>query len=256
LHSQLVRRGLPADYAEHAAAELADHHRDLIDELTATGLSESQASTEASHRLGDSRTLVKNTVRAYQRRHFCGRWPLVAFILGPLLMLLVIWVATGLILYGIGSFSERFGSSSTQEFESVPFWHWVMIVLAVAWFLFAAPAMVVFKLARMSNRAAVSWKLVAVSACLIGVAVGYIDLRLPVRQMRTIFVDGKLMQSDRPQFMVGVPMGIPSWQNAWNYYTKDTLRLCRTLLPLAIVVAVSIHAKRESQLAERRLAGC
>ena len=82
--SDLIRRGLPADYATRAAAEFSDHHRDLVEELQASGLSESQATTEASHRLGDSRTLVKKTVREYQRRFWCGRWPLLMFLFGPI----------------------------------------------------------------------------------------------------------------------------------------------------------------------------
>ena len=36
--ADLVRRGLPVDYAQRAAAEFADHHRDLVDELQRSGL--------------------------------------------------------------------------------------------------------------------------------------------------------------------------------------------------------------------------
>ena len=92
LYAQLVRRGLPAEYARRAAAELVDHLRDLLDELQAVGMSESQAAAEASHRLGDSRTLVKKTVREYQRRYWCGRWPLITFLLGPIPVLVFTWV--------------------------------------------------------------------------------------------------------------------------------------------------------------------
>ena len=45
--TDLVRRGLPVDYAQRATAELADHHRDLVAELRAVGLDETAASTEA-----------------------------------------------------------------------------------------------------------------------------------------------------------------------------------------------------------------
>ena len=38
------RRGLPADYAQRAAAELADHHGDLTSELIAAGFEETAAS--------------------------------------------------------------------------------------------------------------------------------------------------------------------------------------------------------------------
>ena len=72
--SELIRRGLPAAYAERAVAELVDHRQDLLEELKATGISESQADTETVERLGSPRMLVKKTVREYQRRYWCGRW--------------------------------------------------------------------------------------------------------------------------------------------------------------------------------------
>ena len=65
---ELIRRGLPADYASSAAAELADHHRDLVGELCNTGMDESAAAREAAQRLGDHRSLVKKSVREFQRR--------------------------------------------------------------------------------------------------------------------------------------------------------------------------------------------
>jgi hypothetical protein len=79
----LVRHGLPVDYAQRAAAEITDHHRDLVDELQAAGMSQSQAATEATHRLGDPRALVKKTVREYQRRYWCARWPVLSFVVAP-----------------------------------------------------------------------------------------------------------------------------------------------------------------------------
>src|SRR5262245_24633402 len=100
--AELIRRGLPADYARRAASELADHHRDLVEEMQAAGWTESYALSEASRRLGEPRKLVKNTVREYQNRYWCGRWPLLTFLLGPIPGLLVVWLITGLTLAGIG----------------------------------------------------------------------------------------------------------------------------------------------------------
>ena len=88
--TELVRRGLPADYASGAAAELADHHRDVVEELRATGLDDSAAETEAAQRLGDRRLLVKKAVREFQRRHWCGRWPLLTFFIGPVVLLIAV----------------------------------------------------------------------------------------------------------------------------------------------------------------------
>jgi hypothetical protein len=45
--AELIRRGLPADYAERAALELAEHHRDLVDELRNAGWTDTHAVLEA-----------------------------------------------------------------------------------------------------------------------------------------------------------------------------------------------------------------
>ena len=65
------------------------------------GLDEVAASTEAVRRLGDSRTLVKKTVREYQRRFWCGRWPLLTFLLGPIVFAVLSFVAIVLLAYCI-----------------------------------------------------------------------------------------------------------------------------------------------------------
>ena len=100
--ADLIRHGLPADYARRAAAELADHHRDLVEELQASGWTDEHAQSEASRRLGEPHELAKKTVREYQRRYWCGRWPLLTFFLGPIPGLLMVWMITGLSLAGIG----------------------------------------------------------------------------------------------------------------------------------------------------------
>jgi len=95
--AELVRRGLPVDYAERAGTELADHFGDLAAELVASGLDEAAASQEAARRLGPQRMLVKKTVRAYQRRHWCGRWPLVSFVLAPIPAFICAWFVASLV---------------------------------------------------------------------------------------------------------------------------------------------------------------
>jgi hypothetical protein len=37
LHTKLISMGLPAEYAQRAATEIADHYCDLVTELEATG---------------------------------------------------------------------------------------------------------------------------------------------------------------------------------------------------------------------------
>lgn len=84
IREQLICRGLPLDYVEHSVAELIDHHSDITQELCCKGLTLEEAKGRATERLGDSRTLATRIVRDYQRRTWCGRWPLVSFALAPL----------------------------------------------------------------------------------------------------------------------------------------------------------------------------
>ncbi|MGD9637418.1 MAG: hypothetical protein AB7U97_29370, partial [Pirellulales bacterium] len=64
--TELIRRGLPIDYAQRAAQELAEHRCDVISELELGGMESTTAAQEAARRLGDDRLLVKKTVREFQ----------------------------------------------------------------------------------------------------------------------------------------------------------------------------------------------
>lgn len=92
LAETLVRNGLPPEYAERVAAELNDHRRDVVEELRASGLSAADADREADQRIGDFRKLAKKLTREYRGRHFYGRWPVVTFILSPMLALYGAWI--------------------------------------------------------------------------------------------------------------------------------------------------------------------
>lgn len=114
--AELVRRGLPVEYAERAAAECADHYRDLVDELLASGLDESAAQAQARARLGDARALVRKMARDYQRRYWCGRWPLLSFSLTPLPLATGAWIVAGFFSVQtyecVGGIGQWFGMSA------------------------------------------------------------------------------------------------------------------------------------------------
>ena len=60
---ELVHRGLPIDYAQRAAAELRDHHLDLVAEAERGGLNGESAELLAAHRLGDAKSLRRRPWR-------------------------------------------------------------------------------------------------------------------------------------------------------------------------------------------------
>lgn len=117
--AELVRRGLPVDYAQRAAEEIADHHRDLTEECRANNIDEPVAEREATRRLGDPRTLVKKTVREYQRRHWCGRWRLLTFLFGPIVFAVASFVAILLLVYCICMPLEQLGIRIDQTSDGI-----------------------------------------------------------------------------------------------------------------------------------------
>lgn len=252
--SDLVRCGLPLDYAERAAAELADHHRDLVDQLRCTGLSESQATTEASRRLGDSRTLVNKTVREYQRRYWCARWRVTTFVLAPIPLLLLLWIATVLV-YGLclilplkmlgvlGSETPPDGIISTSE---------SLIGGAIqVWFLFAMPALTIFLLARLARRSALAGRWLAISAVILALSALVFTCGYPNADLNHRYLDGRPLPADQFVFTVGLP--VPN--RVFAIWRLD--RIGRMLMPLAFAGIVLWRIQQASvRSAQLLLDGC
>ena len=92
VHEQLSCRDLPLEYVERSVAELSDHHTDIVEELQREGVTQDDSVRMAADRLGEPRQLAKKIAHDYQRRTFCGRWPLFSFILAPLPMMFFVQV--------------------------------------------------------------------------------------------------------------------------------------------------------------------
>lgn len=101
LYAELVRRGLPADYARRTAEELDDHRADLLADLHAAGAENAEAI--ADEQLGETRKLAKRIASDYQRRSWFGRWPLTSFLLAPPLVLCAVWCACVLGIFAISA---------------------------------------------------------------------------------------------------------------------------------------------------------
>jgi hypothetical protein len=245
LCAKLIRRGLPAEYAERAASEICDHYCDLMSELEATGLSESQAATEAELRLGGERTLVTKTVREYQRRYWCARWPLITFLLGPIPILILTYVGFVLSLYVVLTPLEKLGLFRQSAPDGIiTTAEWLLTLLAIALVGFAGPAITMFVLARLAKRAALHWKWLAISACLLGLTVGMVRCGFREARLQPRLTDGSPMLADQGILTVGVPLFAPTWREAWNWYTYDLQQICQVLLPLAVVAALNLRTKQ------------
>ncbi len=163
--ADLVRRGLPVDYAERAGTELADHFGDLAAELIASGLDETAASQEAARRLGPQRMLLKKTVREYQRRQWCGRWPLLTFVIAPIPALCLLWLASAAVLAGVGSFCEWIGIAVTQVDGKTSLFERCLVETMWGYTFLLGPMLIAALFARLARAAAWHLRGESSSAC-------------------------------------------------------------------------------------------
>jgi hypothetical protein len=224
--TELIRRGLPAEYARRAAAELADHHRDLVEELQAAGWTEYHAQQEASRRLGERRALVKKTVGEYQSRYWCGRWPLITFFLGPIPALLLVWLATGLVLAGIGWVAGMFiDEPTTTAIETAG--QYVVCYALKIWLVLASPALVVSAFCWLAARAAVgrAWAVLATGMISVSIAFAFCGF------------DFKTGPNSTGRFMIGYhPWFMPENFNSHllNLFTRDMWQISQLIVPLIV----------------------
>jgi hypothetical protein len=248
---QLIRRGLPADYACRAAAEIDDHHRDLIDELQSAGMSESQARTEALRRLGNSRALVKSTVRAYQRRYWCGRWPLITFLLTPIPMWIAAYLGTAMVLTLAVKFLATSGCIESNELHIAlresP--RWLRQATAI-WLFVGSPTLVAFCMARLAKRAALGRSWIVLAACLLAFTVGSVRMEPTGLGRRIYRVDPvtKAPVADQPNgIAINVPLIDPGWwyRSGWRrWYGGHPMQACQFVLPLAAACFVLIGSRQ------------
>jgi hypothetical protein len=233
--ADLVRRGLPIEYAQRAAAELGDHHGDLVGQLRAGGFDEQAADAEASRRLGDSRTLVNKTVREYQRRFWCGRWPLLTFLLGPIVLAVLSFVAIVLLAYcifvplehlGIRLDHTPDGIRSTSEN--------VAAIVAHVLFLVVAPAVSLLILARLVRKAAMgsAWLWLCTGIMAVFASCFWMGFAGDVRAN---------MPADQGLTILGPPM---------LRFANDPLYVAQFLLPLSIGAGMVLRMRRQSRRAE------
>jgi hypothetical protein len=235
IEADLVRRGLPVDYAQRAAAELADHHGDLKSELIAAGFEETAASAEAARRLGPRRMLAKKTVREYQRRYWCGRWPLLTFLLGPIVFAVLSFVAIVLLAYCISLPLAQVGIRFDHTPDGIrsPREN-VEAIVAHVLFLFVAPAVSLLILAGLARKAALGSGWLWLSTGVLTLVVSCIWLGFASETRMNL-------PADQGITMVGLPI---------LRFAHDPMYIAQCLLPLGIGAGMILRMRRHSRRAE------
>jgi hypothetical protein len=229
---ELTRRGLPPEYALRATYELVDHHRDLVEELKARGWTETHAVQEASRRLGIPRQLVKETVREYQRRYWCARWPLITFVLGPLPAFFLVCFLTGFVAVAMGKLLEK-GAAPT------PIETWIEYTVAYSakiWLTLVAPVLVVSLFCWLAKRAALAHAWPCLASLTIAVFVAFVQCTFSIHPS----------EAHASVFMVGYHFWfLPECWNAsllrffWNPW-----QLAQLVLPLAVTGVLLLYFSR------------
>lgn len=264
LAAELVRRGLPVDYAERMAAELADHHRDLVAQLRTDGIGESAADEEAWRRLGSPRTLINRIVREYQQRHWYARWPLVTFLLGPIPALVAIWCIAGLGISAVVEMAIKLGlvdaPNADAAFKMLPFD--AQFAFLIGTFL-AVPALVVCGYVWLVNRSALDRRWILLVACILGVFMGVWKLdrigpgsRITMQDRQTL---EQLAQPSEPEVVLMLWLPIDARNCSWSvirgFFFSSPAQLCQLLFPAAVAGALVLRAHQLSRRRESLIVG-
>ena len=165
LYTELIRRGLPADYARRTAEELDDHRADLLADLHSADAD--NPDEIANERLGETRQLAKRIAGDYRRRTWIGRWPVFCFVLAPI----PLWITILLLCQsGLWALSYPFGGPMTDWLGSLSDWNRLItmtsIIMTVYALYFAViPSLIAAKLSSLALRSTQS-RVWAAAACL------------------------------------------------------------------------------------------
>lgn len=170
LRHELTRRGLPPAYIERLIAELDDHYVDLLEERNSPmGAArkpqfEESGANDLQQRLGEPTQLALFATAQYHNRSFWGRHPVVTFVLAPLPLLVLCWIATGLGVTGTGKAiayicEHWFGLSDSNIHPGDHLVAQAGMMVAVSWLLIVVPPLAVaWLLCRIAARNTLNWR--------------------------------------------------------------------------------------------------
>ncbi len=228
LRNELTRRGLPPAYIERLLSELDDHYVDLLEERSSTmsaarklqfeesnailqpspagrgqvesdTAAPSSAMSSAQQRLGEPTHLALFAAEQYQARSFWGRHPIVTFLLAPLPLLILCWIATMISMTfagnGISYVCEHWlGISEANVKPGEHLLAQVGVIVAVSWLLIVmSPLVVAWLLCRIATRNALDWRWPTAACALLAFVAGCLSVSYQLA-----------VQPHEGQFMIGL----------------------------------------------------
>lgn len=230
LRDELTRRGLPLAYIERLLSELDDHYVDLLEErnshMSAARKLQFEETSAIDHQqqLGEPTHLALFAAEHYHARSFWGRHPVVTFVLVPLPLLVLCWIAIGLGVTGIGKTiayicEHWFGLSDANTNPGDHLIAQAGIMVAVSWFFIVVPSLfVAWLLCRTAARNALKPQWPVASCCLLALVAGClaISYQLAVQPHEGRFMLGFsfaesptwILSSFLPKFAVALGIGL------------------------------------------------
>ena len=181
LKKELEGRGFPSAYVQRLLHEWHDHLIDLWDEKEFAMSTGASISRDITSRLGEPNQLADRAVSQYQRRTFAGRHPIVMFLLAPIPLTIVAWIATFALAIGgmeLAKWATSYESATSTNAER---YSTATIVGAYA-FLYGAilvpPIALALFFVRMSRISLRSWPWALASCLLIALLTGMLQSSL------------------------------------------------------------------------------
>jgi hypothetical protein len=193
---EMRRRGLPRPYIQRYVEELSDHINDFVEERSNAMSKEAHGSTDLPPRIGDPIRLAQVAAAEYRRANFWGRHPIVTFLLAPIPLVVVAWIAV--FVLGMLIMSGR-----AESGDGADSWSIAAIWASIVWFRVASvipPALVALLLCYLARRGGLSWRWSLAACLLVAIVAGLFrgQLELP-RSM------------SRGQLSLGFGFGLAGW---------------------------------------------
>jgi hypothetical protein len=180
LRSELARRGLPRAYIERLLSELDDHCTDLLQERSTTMGAARKLQVESDdlqQRLGDPTQLAIFAAEQYHARSFWGRHPLVTYLIAPLPLFAVCWLAFG-VTVGLFVNAIQYGVNAlgwtewvTANLGNDHFYLQATMIAFLCWYITVLPPLTAaWMLCRTCRRNVLDWRWPVLGCALLAVA--------------------------------------------------------------------------------------
>ena len=188
LRTALEQRGLPLMYIERLLGKLDDHYTDLVEERRASmGAARKlqtieDEQTELQQRIGEPAQLAVFAAEQYRARSFWGRHRVLTFVIGPLPLAFVLWiaVATGIVWTGMGiayACEQWLGLTQDTWQPQYHLWGQAAMMVFVSWLIIVFPPLTAAALlCRTARRNAVNWRWPIVACTLLALVIGFLNV--------------------------------------------------------------------------------